>query len=92
MKVNRIGSIITLITLSDMLNNFKNMPKKDQKRFAQCFNCEHLNNCTKGKKDEDENGLCRFYKELPKRKPQDFADILGNAMLNHLKEDNNKNV
>lgn len=46
----------------------------------------------KDEKDEDENGLCRFYKELPKRKPQDFADILGNAMLNHLKEDNNKNV
>ena len=89
MKVNPIGSIITL---SDMLNNFKNMSKKDQKRFAQCFNCEHLNTCTKDKKDEDENGLCRFYKELPKRKPQDFADIFGNAMLNHLKENKDKNV
>lgn len=89
MKVNPVGSITSL---SDMLNSFKNMPKKDQKRFAQCFNCEHLNNCTKDKKDEDEDGSCKFYKELPKRKSQDFADLLGNAMLNHLKEDNNKNA
>ena len=83
------GSSISLSDASDMFNKFKDMPKKDQKRFAQCFNCANLNTCHRGKESEDENGLCKFYNELPKHKPKDFADIFGNMMLNHVKEDKN---
>lgn len=89
MKVNPVGSITSL---SDMLNSFKNMPKKDQKRFAQCFNCKRLNNCTKDKNDENEDGLCKFYEELPEKKPQDFADVFNREMQRIIKEDNNKNA
>lgn len=86
MKVNPVGSI-SLSDASDLINNFKQMSKKDQKRFAQCFNCKNLNVCTKDETDEDENGLCRFYNELPKSKPRDFADIFNREIQRIIKEE-----
>lgn len=74
MKINPVGSI-SLSDVSSLINKFKDMSKRDQKRFAQCFNCKNLNTCTKDEIDEDEDGLCKFYDELPKSKPKDFADV-----------------
>lgn len=55
----------------------KNMSDKDKKRFFQCLNCKNLNTCDRDESDEDENGLCKFYDELPKPKQlYDFASIL----------------
>lgn len=86
MKINPVGSI-SLSDASDLINSFKQMPKRDQKRFAQCFNCKNLNTCTKDETDEDENGLCRFYNELPKSKPRDFADIFNKEIQRIIKEE-----
>lgn len=86
MKVNPVGSI-SLSDASDLINNFKQMSKRDQKRFAQCFNCKNLNTCTKNETDEDENGLCRFYIPLPKNKPKDFADVFNREIQRIIKEE-----
>lgn len=72
MKISPVGSI-SLSDASSLINKFKNMSKRDQKRFAQYFNCKNLNTCTRGETDED--GLCKFYDELPKSKSKDFADV-----------------
>lgn len=89
MKVNPVGSI-SLSDASDLINNFKQMSKKDQKRFAQCFNCKNLNVCTKDETDEDENGLCKFYislPSLPKNKSKDFADVFNREIQRIIKEE-----
>lgn len=86
MKINPIGSI-SLSDASSLINKFKDMSKRDQKRFAQCFNCKNLNTCTRDEIDEDENGLCKFYDELPKSKPKDFADVFNREMQRIIKEE-----
>lgn len=86
MKINPVGSI-SLSDASSLINKFKDMSKRDQKRFAQCFNCKNLNTCTRDETDEDENGLCKFYDELPKSKPKDFADVFNKEMQRIIKEE-----
>ena len=86
MKINPVGSI-SLSDASSLINKFKDMSKRDQKRFAQCFNCKNLNTCIKDKTDEDEDGLCKFYDELPKSKPKDFADVFNREMQRIIKEE-----
>ena len=86
MKINPVGSI-SLSDASSLINKFKDMSKRDQKRFAQCFNCKNLNTCTRDETDEDENGLCKFYDELPKIKPKDFADVFNREMQRIIKEE-----
>ena len=86
MKISPVGSI-SLSDASSLINKFKDMSKRDQKRFAQCFNCKNLNTCTKDETDEDENGLCKFYDELPKSKPKDFADVFNREMQRIIKEE-----
>ena len=86
MKINPVGSI-SLSDASSLINEFKDMSKRDQKRFAQCFNCKNLNTCTRDETDEDENGLCKFYDELPKSKPKDFADVFNREMQRIIKEE-----
>ena len=86
MKINPVGSI-SLSDASSLINKFKDMSKRDQKRFAQCFNCKNLNTCTRDETDEDENGLCKFYNELPKSKPKDFADVFNREMQRIIKEE-----
>lgn len=86
MKINPIGSI-SLSDASSLINKFKDMSKRDQKRFAQCFNCKNLNTCTRDETDENEDGLCKFYDELPKSKPKDFADVFNREMQRIIKEE-----
>lgn len=86
MKINPVGSI-SLSDASSLINKFKDMSKRDQKRFAQCFNCKNLNTCTKDEIDEDEDGLCKFYDELPKSKPKDFADVFNREIQRIIKEE-----
>ena len=86
MKINPVGSI-SLSDASSLINKFKDVSKRDQKRFAQCFNCKNLNTCTKDEIDEDEDGLCKFYDELPKSKPKDFADVFNKEMQRIIKEE-----
>lgn len=86
MKINPVGSI-SLSDASSLINKFKDMSKRDQKRFAQCFNCKNLNTCTRDETDEDENGLCKFYNELPKSKPKDFADVFNREIQRIIKEE-----
>ena len=86
MKINPVGSI-SLSDASSLINKFKDMSKRDQKRFAQCFNCKNLNTCTRDEIDEDEDGLCKFYDELPKSKPKDFADVFNREMQRIIKEE-----
>lgn len=86
MKINPVGSI-SLSDASSLINKFKDMSKRDQKRFAQCFNCKNLNTCTRDETDEDEDGLCKFYDELPKSKPKDFADVFNREMQRIIKEE-----
>ena len=86
MKINHVGSI-SLSDASSLISKFKDMSKRDQKRFAQCFNCKNLNTCTRDETDEDENGLCKFYDELPKSKPKDFADVFNKEMQRIIKEE-----
>ena len=86
MKINPVGSI-SLSDASSLINKFKDMSKRDQKRFAQCFNCKNLNTCTRDETDENEDGLCKFYDELPKSKPKDFADVFNREMQRIIKEE-----
>ena len=86
MKINPVGSI-SLSDASSLINKFKDMSKRDQKRFAQCFNCKNLNTCTRDETDEDEDGLCKFYDELHKSKPKDFADVFNREMQRIIKEE-----
>ena len=86
MKINPVGSI-SLSDASSLISKFKDMSKRDQKRFAQCFNCKNLNTCTRDETDEDENGLCKFYDELPKSKPKNFADVFNREMQRIIKEE-----
>ena len=86
MKINPVGSI-SLSDASSLINKFKDMSKRDQKRFAQCFNCKNLNTCTKDETDENEDGLCKFYDELPKSKPKNFADVFNREMQRIIKEE-----
>ena len=86
MKISPVGSI-SLSDASSLINKFKDMSKRDQKRFAQCFNCKNLNTCTKDETDENEDGLCKFYDELPKSKPKNFADVFNREMQRIIKEE-----
>ena len=86
MKISPVDSI-SLSDASSLINKFKDMSKRDQKRFAQCFNCKNLNTCTRDETDEDENGLCKFYDELPKNKPKDFADVFNREIQRIIKEE-----
>lgn len=86
MKINPVGSI-SLSDASSLISKFKDMSKRDQKRFAQCFNCKNLNTCTKDETDENEDGLCKFYDELPKSKPKNFADVFNREMQRIIKEE-----
>ena len=86
MKISPVGSI-SLSDASSLINKFKDMSKRDQKRFAQCFNCKNLNTCTRDETDENENGLCKFYDELPKSKPKDSADVFNREMQRIIKEE-----
>ena len=86
MKINPVGSI-SLSDASSLISKFKDMSKRDQKRFAQCFNCKNLNTCTKDETDENEDGLCKFYDELPKSKHKNFADVFNREMQRIIKEE-----
>ena len=86
MKISPVDSI-SLSDASSLINKFKDMSKRDQKRFAQCFNCKNLNTCTKDETDENEDGLCKFYDELPKSKPKNFADVFNREMQRIIKEE-----
>lgn len=85
MKVKRVevGSSLPR-GLRDMLHTINTMSDKDKKRFSQCFNCKNLNTCDKDESDENEDGSCKFYNELPHASLQqqyEFADILTKEML-----------
>ena len=85
MKVRRVevGSSLPR-GLKDMLHTINTMSDRDKKRFSQCFNCKNLDTCDKDESDEDENGSCKFYNELPHGSLQqsyDFADILTKEIL-----------
>ena len=70
--------------LRDMLYTISTMSNRDKKRFSQCFNCKNLDTCDKDESDENEDGLCKFYNELPHASLQqqyEFADILTKEML-----------
>ena len=85
MKVRRVevGSSLPR-GLRHMLHTINTMSDRDKKRFSQCFNCKNLDTCDKDESDEDENGSCKFYNELPHESLQqsyDFADILTKEIL-----------
>ena len=63
MKISRISQ--SSRDLRDTLCTIESMSDKDKKRFSQCFNCKKLDTCTLEEEAEDENGLCKFYDELP---------------------------
>ena len=63
MKISRISQ--SSRGLRDTLCTIESMSDKDKKRFSQCFNCKKLDTCTFEEEAEDENGLCKFYDELP---------------------------
>ena len=63
MKISRISQ--SSRGLKDTLCIIGSMSDKDKKRFSQCFNCKKLDTCTLEEEAEDENGLCKFYDELP---------------------------
>ena len=70
--------------LRDMLHTISTMSNRDKKRFSQCFNCKNLNTCDKDESDENKDGSCKFYNELPHASLQqqyEFADILTKEML-----------
>ena len=70
--------------LRNILHIVNTMSDRDKKRFSQCFNCKNLDTCDKDESDEDENGLCKFYDELPHaslQKQYEFADILTREIL-----------
>ena len=70
--------------LRNILHTVNTMSDRDKKRFSQCFNCKNLDTCNKDESDEDENGLCKFYDELPHASLQqqyEFADILTKEIL-----------
>ena len=81
MKVKRVevGSSLPR-GLRDMLHTINTMSDRDKKRFSQCFNCKNL----KDESDENEDGSCKFYDELPHTSLQqqyEFADILTREIL-----------
>ena len=80
MKVKKVEASSSLSRgLRDILYTVNTMSDKDKKRFSQCFNCKKLDTCTLEEEAEDENGLCKFYDELPHTSLQqqyEFADIL----------------
>ena len=63
MKISKISQ--SSRSLRDMLCTIGSMSDKDKKRFSKCFNCKKLDTCTLEEEAEDENGLCKFYDELP---------------------------
>ena len=66
MKVKKVEASSSLSRgLRDILHTVNTMSDKDKKRFSQCFNCKKLDTCTLEEEAEDENGLCKFYDELP---------------------------
>lgn len=82
MKVQKVSP--TSRGLRDILHTVNTMSDRDKKRFSQCFNCKNLDTCDKDESDEDENGLCKFYDELPHASLQqqyEFADILTREIL-----------
>lgn len=86
----KVKHTVSLAEATNALNVFKNMSSKDKLRFAQCFNCKNLDTCTRDEKDEDENGMCKFYDELPKsNRPQSsFIDVFNREIQKIVKEDN----
>ena len=82
MKVQKVSP--TSRGLRDILYTVNTMSDRDKKRFSQCFNCKNLDTCDKDESDEDEDGLCKFYGELPHASLQqqyEFADILTREIL-----------
>ena len=70
--------------LRDVLHTISTISDRDKKRFSQCFNCKNLDTCDKDESDENEDGSCKFYSELPHGSLQqsyDFADILTKEIL-----------
>ena len=80
MKVEKVEAGSSLSRgLRDILHTVNTMSDRDKKRFSQCFNCKNLDTCDKDESDENEEGLCKFYDELPHTSLQqqyEFADIL----------------
>ena len=77
MKVQKVSP--TSRGLRDILHTVNTMSDRDKKRFSQCFNCKNLDTSDKDEADENEDGLCKFYNELPHASLQqqyEFADIL----------------
>ena len=75
MKVSKVFQPKELRHTLQVINN---MSDKDKKRFSQCFNCKKLDTCSLEEEAEDENGLCKFYDELPHdyKATKDFGELL----------------
>ena len=80
MKVEKVEAGSSLPRgLRDILHTVNTMSDRDKKRFSQCFNCKNLDTCDKDESDENEDGSCKFYNELPHallQQQYEFADIL----------------
>ena len=80
MKVEKVEAGSSLSRgLRDILYTVNTMSDRDKKRFSQCSNCKNLDTCDQDESDENEDGLCKFYDELPHTSLQqqyEFADIL----------------
>ena len=85
MKVKKVEASSSLSRgLRDILHTVNTMSDRDKKRFSQCFNCKNLDICDKDESDENEDGLCKFYDELPHvslQQQYEFADILTREIL-----------
>lgn len=75
MKVSKVFQSKELRHTLQVINS---MSDKDKKRFSQCFNCKKLDTCSLEEEAEDENGLCKFYDELPHdyKATKDFGELL----------------
>ena len=67
---------------NQLAKHMSQMSKKDKKRFEQCVNCKCLSTCTREEESEDENGMCKYYKEIDKKDIKNFAEILDDLTKN----------
>ena len=86
MKVKKVEASSSLSRgLRDILHTVNTMSDKDKKRFSQCFNCKKLDTCTLEEEAEDENGLCKFYDELPHN--YEAAKNFGELLMKELEKE-----
>ena len=86
MKVKKVEASSSLSRgLRDILHTVNTMSDRDKKRFSQCFNCKNLDTCTLEEEAEDENGLCKFYDELPD--DYEVAKSFGELLMKELEKE-----